>query len=438
MTTLYVDPTYVGGSNDGSFAHPYTSFTSTPTMVAGNSYLLKEGTTFVGTINPGATTGTVTQPIIIGVYAAATGNRITNKIGAAAINATGVSYGVFITSSCAYITLDGFEIYGATLRCVAKATVSSSPSEASFCTFSNLHIRNSISIGMVVQGKGNKITTSNIYDCADDNVQCNADDLEVSYCNFRRPNFFAADLDGDNLQITTGERYNVHHNFFDNRINTYKQCFIDKTSGAVSPSRFCDNYCLADTVNTGTGINYMVIIFAPGSEISRNTIIGGLTGLQVNGVGSQVSSNFIDVRGLNALSGIQIRNDNIDVYNNTILGNSLLSNSTGISHSSAGDTGCSAKNNVLVGWKTGVTTVGGVVTVVKNAFLNCTADAAGTNTNPVSLVDADLNELYHPASSTLSSAGIFVKYGMDRNGKQFYNPPCIGAYEVIRSRAPRI
>jgi len=67
MATFYIDPT-AAGAGTGTIGDPFQSWASV-TWAAGNSYLQKCGTTFLGGVTVGAS-GTVGNPITIGKYVA--------------------------------------------------------------------------------------------------------------------------------------------------------------------------------------------------------------------------------------------------------------------------------------------------------------------------------------------------------------------------------
>jgi len=110
MTTIYIDPTNPS-SGTGTLENPYRSWSSV-TWTAGNSYLQKAGTTYVGAdCSPGAS-GTSGSPITIGTYDPRTGEQITNKQSYATVTNSGVTNIVGIGSGRSWIIIDNLEIVG--------------------------------------------------------------------------------------------------------------------------------------------------------------------------------------------------------------------------------------------------------------------------------------------------------------------------------------
>lgn len=102
MAIYYIDPTWTGTAS-GTFAQPWTTYASLPALSAGDKVLLKEGTTFVGTVLATAS-GTSGSRIVYGVYNA-NGNEVTNKVGAATIQGDGTNNDNFNTSTYSWVTV---------------------------------------------------------------------------------------------------------------------------------------------------------------------------------------------------------------------------------------------------------------------------------------------------------------------------------------------
>jgi chitodextrinase len=89
QTIVYIDPTYMGGSNDGSSAHPYTSWANITTFTNNTSYLQKRGTTC-----------NITSPIAID-------------------EKTGITFGVYGTGTD-YASINSTYRIGATVKIAAS------------------------------------------------------------------------------------------------------------------------------------------------------------------------------------------------------------------------------------------------------------------------------------------------------------------------------
>jgi hypothetical protein len=98
-TTVYIDPSQ-GTNGSGTFGSPRNTI---PTTVANTAYLIKAGTTLTQTLNLGVS-GASDQPIVIGVYNAATGARVTTR-GAATLSGS-------ITISGTFVYVEGLVVTG--------------------------------------------------------------------------------------------------------------------------------------------------------------------------------------------------------------------------------------------------------------------------------------------------------------------------------------
>lgn len=110
--TLYYDPVSGNNGNAGtSAAAPKKDLPGT--FVAGTAYLIKSGTT-IASLSVGQD-GTVTDPIVIGVYDPVTGQRYTGR----AVGLVAVTGGITITSRT-YISLEHLSANGGTNRILAN------------------------------------------------------------------------------------------------------------------------------------------------------------------------------------------------------------------------------------------------------------------------------------------------------------------------------
>lgn len=441
MSTIYIDPNVVGPGT-GTFGDPYKTWASTGNLIAGNDYLQKEGTTFVGSIGPTGTGGTAFARINIGVYDAATGLQITNKIGAAKVDATGLSFGMNITLARPYITVNGFEVFGALSANITKTAASNA--DPQYCIFRNLILRDSPQDGLLVNGLGNKVINCRIYNNGQDGCRFVANDLEVAYCDMF--NNGVSDVDGDCCQLLNCNDPYIHHNRFDHTTSFYKQAFIHNRDDGVASGGMI-------AYNTVSNQNYRdaslfdakaFYIGVPNVTCVGNKISGGMFGAYLIQDNIVFQNNLIVTISPLDIVGIAIRGSNFTVRNNTVVTVTPGSLSIGIDHQSTTHTNVVIQNNAVVNYPVGVRTDVSGATYSYNAFNGCAvnngdinriAQAAGTGDVTASLL---LDSAYSPtASSPLIAVGLLTTNSQDLTSAARFNPPCIGAYEYIRNRAVR-
>ena len=443
MAVIYIDPS-AATNGAGSFLSPYNTWASASTWVAGNSYLQKEGTTFVGTIGPLGTGGTTNSRIIVGVYNAVTGDRITGRKGAATVNATGQSFGFNITGARPYITVEGFDIYGATSANITKTSTGSSPSESQYSFFKHLILRDSPQNGINLYGKGNKLISCDIYRNAQDGVFAVADDLEIAYCNVY--NNGTTDVDGDAVQLLNSSNCNIHDCLIDHSQSSYKQALIVNRDDGVASGGYitnCQIKVAPYTLNQTAALKSLYI-GQPNVKITSCSIEGGEFTAYLIADNISFTGNVVKTTGFSIQVGVAVRGSTIKVYNNTVLGANGLATSVGIDHSSAVYTGVDIKNNVVSGWPQGIRVAASGATYSYNAFSNCTiknstlAGAENTAGTGDILTLANTNfEVSPKSTSALYRTGIFTDYISDRTHQTYYKPPSIGAYESLSARGSR-
>lgn len=439
MTTYYIDPT-TDASGDGSLANPWDSWADAATWVAGNTYLQKEGTTFAGSIGPLGTGGTVNSRINVGVYSATTGVQIFGVKGAAKVNATGQSFGFNITGARPYVTVDGFEVYGATSANITKTSTGSAPGEAQYCEFRNMVLRGGVANGINLYGKGNKLLDSDIYANAQDGVFAVADDLEIARCHVYGNGTTSSN--GDCVQLLNSSNSSIHDCVFDHSESSYKQALIiNRDDGLATGGRVVR--CIisvADYVAGVTAALKSLYIGQPSVLVEACMVSGGQYGAYLESDTITLRSCVVLVLGSGPVAGIAIRGNTIDVSGNTVVGRDGLAGSIGIDHSSASYTGATIRNNLVVDWLQGIRTGAGP-TYSNNAFSGCAirnsdlagaegaAGAGDVTTDPLLTTD------YKPtASSPLIGAGTHLGYLRDIERKQRQNPPAIGAYDAATLR----
>lgn len=96
--TIYIDPTFTGSTRNGSITNPYSSWTSF-TLVSGNTYLQKKGTTYTSSTQISID---AKSNITLGSYG--TGNRPVFSY-----TGSGYAFRVQNSSNC---TIQDFEVNG--------------------------------------------------------------------------------------------------------------------------------------------------------------------------------------------------------------------------------------------------------------------------------------------------------------------------------------
>ena len=141
MATYYIDPEWTGTAS-GTFALPYTTYASLPSLSAGDFVLQKEDTTFSGHFTVGQS-GSAGSPITFGVYNKNTGAQITNKIAVARWAGVGSAASNFTSGAQSYITIMGFEFQNVTASRYALSIGTAATANGcivSYCRANNLTV----------------------------------------------------------------------------------------------------------------------------------------------------------------------------------------------------------------------------------------------------------------------------------------------------------
>lgn len=442
MATIYIDPD-VSGVGTGSFGDPFKSWASTGNLVAGNSYLQKEGTTFNGSIGPTGTGGTPVARINIGVYNASTGVQITNRVGAAKVNAAGQSFGMNITNARPYIDVNGFEIFGATSANITKTAANNA--DPQYCTFKNLILHSSPQDGLLVNGLGNKVINCTIYNNGQDGARFVGNDLEVAYCNMYGNG--TTDVDGDCIQLLNCNNPYIHHNTFRHSNSRFKQAFIhNRDDGVASGGRieYNTSYCAEYDSSLFFDVKTFYI-GVPNVTCLGNKIYGGQYGAYLIADNIVFKNNVVVTSGILEVVGVAVRGSSITVKNNTVVALAPQTLSIGIDHSSTIYTATSIVNNAVLRFPVGIRTAATGATYSYNAFNQCTVNngdinrslqAAGTGDVTTAMALYSSYEL--TVASSLKAAGLHTEYALDVQGVQRNNPPAIGAFEYISPRGARV
>lgn len=232
MATIYIDPT-VSGSGSGTIGDPYKTIPGT--LVAGNEYLYKRGTTFTPSAASQAIqvgqSGSAGSPITIGAY----GDGLDPIIDCA-----NVTRGVNISTDVHHIVIQDLRITNVagntSRRGIINTTTGSSGTVDTSITIQRVQIDNVLTDGandcdgIQIWGKNNKILFCTIFDIADDGIWYKGDDIEIAHNNIYRVDTGGRTA-GDCVQCGgASDRGWIHHNTLDHSNSTVKQCYIHNTA----------------------------------------------------------------------------------------------------------------------------------------------------------------------------------------------------------------
>ena len=458
MATFYIDPSLTS-TGDGSFETPFSSWTSV-TWTAGNTYLQKEGTTYVGTIAP-TTNGTSTARILIGVYDLA-GNSVTDGSKTATIrsNVDEDCINLARSGSRSYFDIIGLNLYqggrsGATLYHAIHARAAFENTTRSI-TIKYVKMSGLGGPTLNARGIGYTITHCEIFDFYDDGMKLETANTEVAYCKIYRPQSISSGgtSNSDCLEIKsqTGTDLGfawIHHNYFENlQVNNLKQCIILQDLTRASG---VGNFIVEDNILVGGGGASIFTNF-DNTIIRRNLIINPeKVALAAGGVGHLFYSNVVECRFL-----VVLNNNDTSL---SIIGNTIKKANSRLVSITDGVTGCSIvyKNNVAL-------SVGAEDTAARTHYLGASNTlTANTNAYPTSpppftiggvlydtyaeyqtatsqdlasITDNPVLDYYSRPRSTspLLGIGTFISQLGDMDGRLRNNPPSIGAYEYVAER----
>lgn len=382
MATFYIDPT-AGSGGTGTFASPFDSWADV-TPNGANTYLQKEGTTHVGTVTISGDGAGVGTELVIGVYAAADGARITDGSSRALINANGASYAI-LTEGATYLIIDGMECYGAD---GTSGTIHTGGPAGGHHhqTIKNCLIRDHTDAGGEAAGikffADNFTATDNIIrDMEGEGIYGEGDDMELARNDISGVSLNS--LFGDGIQIaetqmSTNNPY-VHHNTVDHSDTDVKQGIIFNDTLGISTGGRCEFNTVIGPPNSTT--TWGIHVGWPGILVKGNLIQNFARAIDVSNIaspgGTVIIGNIIatpsvvaNTRGINFFSD----GGNSKVYNNVVVNTTgTFANATHGIHSSSADAGCDIRNNIVVGWKTGLAVSGAGVEDYNDLFGNQTS-----------------------------------------------------------------
>jgi hypothetical protein len=420
MTIYYIDPT--GSNGSGTEESPFNTWASV-TWAAGNSYLQKRGTTFTGTINVSTGGSSENARVYLGSYGSGA---------IPAVNANGGQFGIFVTGSQSFVTVDGFEVYGcnnASAIAIYKAT-----GVGTDVTFINNNVHDIIgtsAAGLKMFCDRGRYLYNTVRRVSADGIFVEGDDAEVAYNDV---DFIDLDNNlGDCVQVadTTISSHNpwVHHNKLRHTQTSSKQAVILQTTASAGGVVEYNECAGANAVTHKT-----ILILQPNVQVRWNYVTGGVWGIGLQGTNCHAYGNVV-IQTYSDGIGILLDQANCSARQNTVLykGGSP-STVPGISHFNVLYTGCSIVNNISRGFAYGIrrdTTACsdsynnpyGVIANVVNAGLSPVTPGTGSV-----IGNPELGGDFMPASIAVRKGGTFLRLN-DYYGKRFHSLPTIGAVQ---------
>lgn len=443
---LYFDSNAANDSGDGSIGNPYQQFTAAR-LVLGTRHLIKRGSryTWTGTNGIAVPTGSQWLPIIIDAYGSGP---------LPFFDVTACNFGFRLAQDATDIRIRNIEVYGPN-NSVANAYAISHAAPTNATTFAQVKARIVIENCIIHDVAGDKVTDANgikLYGGENDvrnNIIYNIDTDGIWFHgywgHFQGNRVFRVAKDGriagDCIQAGADSSASVvDANWLDHSSaggsGDGKQCiyFQEITSistGVVISRNRCYGYEYLGNSHTP------IYCGAINSIVKNNWARDGVVTINMTGPGGICFGNVV----YNSASrGIEVSNSTVQVFNNYIVCDGPQTgqtNGVGIRHLNSTDTGNSVGNNVLVGWSNGVQLAATGCTENKDGFINCTTKyrLGGTPTTPnneVTIAATDFNSDYFPKTGSAP-----VAVGQVKGFTGFFNPPSIGAKEVIRQRSAR-
>lgn len=433
MATYYIDPE-AASTGTGTLTDPFQSWASV-TWAAGNTYLQKAGTTFVGTITPNQS-GSSGNRIVIGTYEPISGLQLSNTANKAKIDGNGGVYGINIGNSIAYVTIDNVEVFNCAQRGIAKTTLTSLPDTDASCTIKNCIVRKVFSSGVVangisVYGANNEITNTVIYDIGVDGVFATADNLTIDGCTIYLCDTDASISTGDCIQLSNCDNFIVRNCSLDHSNSLEKQCFIAQSgTGGTLENNTVIGYAYE---SGGTSPIKTVYVGNSSVTITGNYIEGGQYGIWCDGSSSIIVGNVVKCANSGVVSALAIRANGITCNNNTVIGGGV---GYGIDHNST-YTSVVIKNNIVAKHLRGIKTASSGATENNNIFHGCVQNHVDLSNNTKAIgsadrdFDPDLDGRYRPRQQRAWNGGD-AGSGNDFYGFAFpSSSPSIGAIQCL-------
>lgn len=448
LSSVYFDSNVPDDSGDGTISNPYKVLSS-DRLLAGTNAILAAGSVFVLSEE---TIGLLTPESSSSSPFAITVEEGVRPI----IDASNTNKGIRIPKNASDILLEGFELLGPTVGADAYGISNVPPDDpVAFAeTSTNIHIKNVVlhdilgdggnsdCNGIKLYGADNIIETCRIYNIATDGIWIHGYNIKILFNDIFN---IATDrrIAGDCIQIGAKSDFAlIKGNYLDHSNNDGKQCIYFQNSSSVSDNvRIENNICVG--FNGVANAHVPVVCGATNSVVTGNKVYGGIVGISLQGQNSIAKSNLVFA---SVGRGIDLSASNTQAIFNTVVQTGTQTGQTysvGIRHSSTLNTGCTAKNNVIIGFANGITLAASGATETNNAYWQCAVNyrVSGVSSSPTNAIITDpfLNLFsYSPKeNSPLIGNGNFVGIVQDKNSTTYWNPPTIGAYEYIRPRTMR-
>ena len=484
--TKYIDPT-AGTNGSGSFASPYNAFSgSDGWWVSGTRFLVKEGTTWAGTVYMGG--NTVNGPFVIGTYDAATGEQIKTKDDRRAkirvsTSAAGINMGTLANAGTGKqnIVLDSLDILcsGRTdLNCSAVTGLTAGSEDTSTAVPINVQIYRCALDGYrgaYIRGAGITVQDCSARGYKDPiHLRTTRAIVNDNYIYQDAPWFSSEDWGSDCIYCCVGtlvaqpEYYEIKRNTIisPNYTNSAKHGIYIGADG-LSPLKVPTIGAIVED-NYIYGCYQNFLIYLPGTELRNNrSIITKATHFNIQASGVLLHGNYADSRIVPASAYTRLPRASwayasADFGTTRYINNTFRGMTVGL-HYSASAEQYEFTNNVLTrravgggfdeaanqfmlfadatkasfgggnfySWEDGVP----VFTMTSNkTWSEFKASFDTTARNEVPLFDENG---YPTDASNLTAGGVVSRGGRDGNGTMRWLPPASGAFEYVRARSTR-
>jgi hypothetical protein len=401
MATYYIDPSSNINGNGLSESTPFNTWAAV-TWVSGNVYLQKSNTTYNNKLTISSGGSSEDTRILISTYGAP---------GKAKINASGLDRGIVIAVNAHFITIDGYEVYGANTKTASVRGIvvgSNTSNRANNITIKNCIIHtigstvvlNEDENGIQVFGDNFKLLNTTIYDIADDGIWVQGNNFEAGYVhiyNIAKSNRIAGDCIQLDNASGTSSNYWIHDCTLDHSNVEMKQCFIDSSGiNGSTGGIFEDNICKMGFDNVQVNTSKVINIGNPNAVVRRNIVDGGWAGIWVIGNNTTCTANKV-TKFKRTGTYVNASSDGIQVLNNSYYSDRAdkISDSRAIEISST-CVSANIRNNaasgsgisyVVICSKTSATSNG--ITIENNRGLGTTAFHSVNGGVPVSNVSID-------------------------------------------------
>ncbi len=374
MATIYIDPDAVGPGS-GTLLSPFKVF---PTVVAsGNSYLLREGSTYVGSVyvNSGRSN------FLIGAYEALTGNVVSDnrKAKIESPNATAVHVG----ADCYDWVIQNLEIS-------IPSPVNNPRGIVAGLTSTDRSYRGLIRRvwvkGVAHTGVGNgygfrlQCDDTVVEDCLIEGIphdgifQNGGSGLTLRRLTIR--DIDLTNTNGDCIQLDNHSNFLVEDCFLDHSNSDEKQCLIVRNG--INGTIVGNVMIMPDYAGGATHPSKTLYVGTDDTLVARNHVYGGEWGVWIDGAGVIFHSNYVSNKSPLGLGGVRTAASKTQVYNNTIIGAGV---GHGIDNWNPADIKVSIVNNKVSTFSTGIHKHTGTLEDYNSLWMNATnvSGTAGVN-----------------------------------------------------------